>query len=255
MNGLKAILRERIAQEKCSRPPSYPSAQPTVVTALSSRAGSVSTVSTGRDPLTKEEVSPPVEGRAADHEGHDAAIMTEVSDRRPRDDDKAEDEVARDKSEDEDNENDDSSPVRRKSPASKKLPFVGSGLKGSNTFSIAGNQQQVMKVTSTRFQEWLPLVRSIIYDSRCKDYAHALQRDLTRQKRSHSEQMRLLHVDLDECKTEAGRREIRADIARLKQQWTGKHDRVLSCLNEHISKGGVWSKVQQLRTIYSALVS
>ncbi|KAK6027417.1 hypothetical protein OSTOST_06552 [Ostertagia ostertagi] len=204
---------------------------------------------------SSDEVSPPAEEGAVDCGRHDAAIMTEKPETRPRTDDKAADEAAQNQSDDEDSEDEDLPTVRRKSPASKKQPFVGSGLKASNTFSIAGNQQQVMKVTSTRFQEWLPLVRSIIYDSRCKDYAHALQRDLTRQKRSHSEQMRLLHVDLDECKTEAGRREIRADIARLKQQWTGKHDRVLSCLNEHISKGGVWSKVQQLRTIYSALVS
>ncbi|KAK6042387.1 hypothetical protein COOONC_20110 [Cooperia oncophora] len=88
-----------------------------------------------------------------------------------------------------------------------------------------------MKVTSTRFQEWLPLMRSIIYDSRCKDYAQALQRDLARQKRSHSEQMRLLHIDLDECRSESERQEIRADIARLKQQWTGKHERVLACVS------------------------
>lgn len=147
------------------------------------------------------------------------------------------------------------SPPHRQHPVPKKHPFVGSGRKATDTFSIAGNQQQVMRVTSTRFQEWMPLVRNIIYDSRCKDYAHALQRDLLRQKRSHTEQIRLLQADLDECRNESERREIRDDITRLKQQWSGKHERVLSSLNEHISKGGVWSKVQQLRTIYAALIS
>ncbi|KAJ1356186.1 hypothetical protein KIN20_013851 [Parelaphostrongylus tenuis] len=39
----------------------------------------------------------------------------------------------------------------------QKMPFVGSGLKCSNTFSLVGNQQQVMKIVSIRFQEWLPL--------------------------------------------------------------------------------------------------
>ncbi|KAK6042385.1 hypothetical protein COOONC_20108 [Cooperia oncophora] len=199
---------------------------------------------------SSEEAPPPEEC-----ERHDAAIMTEETNEQGPADDKEPDEAAQDQVDDEDDEDEDSPPTRRRSPTHKKQPFVGSGLKASNTFSIAGNQQQVMKVTSTRFQEWLPLMRSIIYDSRCKDYAQALQRDLARQKRSHSEQMRLLHIDLDECRSESERQEIRADIARLKQQWTGKHERVLACLNELISKGGVWSKVQQLRTIYSALVS
>ncbi|KAK5977484.1 hypothetical protein GCK32_005605, partial [Trichostrongylus colubriformis] len=194
--------------------------------------------------------SPSAEGGGAVCDRHDAAVMTEEPDTQNRLDGKgpdvdAHDQILRDE---------DSPPVRRKS-AHKKEPFVGSGLKAADTFSIAGNQQQVMKATSTRFQEWLPLVRSIIYDSRCKNCAQALQRDLSRQKRSHSEQMRLLQQDLDECRTESERREVRDDIARLKQQWTSKHDRVLFNLNEHISKGGVWSKVQQLRTIYSALVA
>ncbi|ETN72107.1 hypothetical protein NECAME_13984 [Necator americanus] len=136
----------------------------------------------------------------------------------------------------------------------KKMPFVGSGQKGDSTFSIAGNQQQVMKIIGTRFQEWLPVVRSIIYDARCKDYAKALQRDLARQKRSHAEQLRILEMDLEDCRNDSERREIYADVIRLKQQWTSKHDRVLARLNEHISKGGVWSKVQQLRTIYAALL-
>uniref|UniRef100_A0A0N4WVS1 Death domain-containing protein n=1 Tax=Haemonchus placei TaxID=6290 RepID=A0A0N4WVS1_HAEPC len=196
-----------------------------------------------------QESSPLAQETAAECERHDAAVMTEEPEVR---------DSANPKPDEVDNENDggQSSPtIRRKSPDNKKLPFVGSGLKGADTFSIAGNQQQVMKVTSTRFQEWLPLVRSIIYDSRCKDYAQALRRDLARQKRSHSEQMRLLQIDLVECRSESERREIRDDIARLKQQWTPKHDRVLSCLNELISKGGVWSKVQQLRTIHSALVA
>ncbi|XGW23955.1 hypothetical protein V3C99_005843 [Haemonchus contortus] len=192
-----------------------------------------------------QESSPLSQERAAGGERHDAAVMTEEPEIRDSANAKA-DEVDDDKG---------SPSTRRKSPDTKKLPFVGSGLKGADTFSIVGNQQQVMKVTSTRFQEWLPLVRSIIYDSRCKDYAQALRRDLARQKRSHSEQMRLLQLDLVECRSESERREIRDDIARLKQQWTAKHDRVLSCLNELISKGGVWSKVQQLRTIHSALVA
>ncbi|KAE9416401.1 hypothetical protein Angca_000433, partial [Angiostrongylus cantonensis] len=141
---------------------------------------------------------------------------------------------------------------KQKSARQQKIPFVGSGLKCSNTFSLVGNQQQVMKIVSIRFQEWLPLVRSIIYDSQCKDYAQAFLRELRRQKRSNLEQIRILERDLNSCNIDSERREIYADITRLKQQWTRKHERVFRCVREHISKGGVYSKVQQLRTIYGA---
>ncbi|EYB86867.1 hypothetical protein Y032_0272g942 [Ancylostoma ceylanicum] len=110
----------------------------------------------------------------------------------------------------------------------KEIPFLGSGVKGNNTFSFVGNQQQVMKIINTKFQEWLPLVRSIIYDAGCNDYVKAFQRDLTRQKLSHAEQLRLLQVDLKNCRSDKQRREVRAEIVRFKQQWTREHDRVLA---------------------------
>ncbi|RCN44204.1 hypothetical protein ANCCAN_09787 [Ancylostoma caninum] len=82
----------------------------------------------------------------------------------------------------------------KKRSVAKELPFLSSGQEGSSTFSLVGNQQQVMKIASSKFQEWLPLIRSIIYDAGCKDYVKAFQRDLTRQKLCHAEQLRLLEV-------------------------------------------------------------
>ncbi|KJH46384.1 hypothetical protein DICVIV_07552 [Dictyocaulus viviparus] len=145
--------------------------------------------------------------------------------------------------------------LKPKSARHQRMPFVGSGLECSNTFSVAGNQQQVMKIVSIRFQEWLPIVRSIIYDSQCKDYAHALMRDLCRHKRANLEQIQILERDLKSCKDDIERHDINSDISRLRQQWSRKHDQVLKSLSEHVSRGGVHSKVQQLRTIYVACAS
>ncbi|RCN44203.1 hypothetical protein ANCCAN_09786 [Ancylostoma caninum] len=59
--------------------------------------------------------------------------------------------------------------------------------------------------------------------------------------------------DLKNCRNGKKRREVHAEIVRYKQHWTREHDRVLAHVNEHLSRGGVWSKVQQLRTIYASL--
>ncbi|KHJ86759.1 hypothetical protein OESDEN_13481 [Oesophagostomum dentatum] len=143
----------------------------------------------------------------------------------------------------------------RKNSGTGKPPFVGSGQKSDSTYSVVANKQKVMNVVRTSFSDWHSLVTEIIYDSNCSDYARALQKALARERNSHFYQLRSLKEELEDCRSESQRSEVRADIARFKQRWTGRHEGVLTRLNNQIARGGVWSQVQQLRTIYSALTA